>query len=60
MSAKSSNHAKAPKAAAFVQQMREVFGADQVTVEYVNEGNFRLGHPGEEGVVPVLPMKARA
>lgn len=57
---KSSNHAKAPKAAAFVSRMREVFGADQVTVEHVREGDFVLGQPGPEGVVPVLPMKVRA
>lgn len=51
---RTSNHAKAPKAAAFVSRMREVFGADQVTVEHVLEGAFVLGQPGPEGVVPVL------
>lgn len=57
-SVRTSNHAKAPKAAAFVSQMRELFGS--VTVEYVREGEFVLGQPGPEGVVPVLPMKVRA
>lgn len=54
---RTSNHAKAPKAAAFVQRMREVFGPDQVSVEYVNEGGFVLGKPGPEGVTPILPLK---
>jgi hypothetical protein len=39
---KSSNHAKAPISAAFVKQMREVFGDDQVEVRYVKEGDFEL------------------
>jgi hypothetical protein len=45
MTAKSSNQAKAPEAAKFVEEMREVFGADQVKVTYVREGNFELGDP---------------
>jgi hypothetical protein len=40
---KSSNHAKAPICAAFVEAMREAFGADQVHVIYVKEGSFELG-----------------
>jgi hypothetical protein len=39
----SKNHEKAPKSAEFVKQMREVFGADQVTVLYVEEGEVKLG-----------------
>jgi hypothetical protein len=37
------NHEKAPLAAAFVKDMREVFGVDQVTVLYVEEGEVKLG-----------------
>ena len=44
MSRKSSNWAKAPKCAAFVKQMREVFG-DDVKVLYVKEGELVLGEP---------------
>lgn len=40
---KTSNHAKAPKCAAFVEAMRRVFGEDQVTVLYVNENGFEMG-----------------
>jgi hypothetical protein len=43
---KTSNHAKAPEAAKFVEQMREVFG--EVKVLYVKEGNFQLGEPSDE------------
>jgi hypothetical protein len=39
----SDNHAKAPLSAAFVNAMRDVFGADQVTVLYVNENEVRIG-----------------
>jgi hypothetical protein len=39
----SKNHEKAPKSAEFVKQMREVFGEDQVTVLYVEEGEVKLG-----------------
>jgi hypothetical protein len=37
----SSNHEKAPLSAAFVKQMRQVFG--QVSVLYVKEGEVELG-----------------
>lgn len=40
------NHAKAPQSARFVDGMRAVFGADQVSVQYVKEGDFELGVPG--------------
>jgi hypothetical protein len=39
----SSNHGKAPLCAAFVKEMREVFGQDQVKVIYVKEGEVQLG-----------------
>jgi hypothetical protein len=39
----SKNHEKAPKSAEFVKQMREAFGADQVIVLYVEEGEVKLG-----------------
>jgi hypothetical protein len=39
----SKNHEKAPKSAAFVKSMREVFGSDQVSVLYVEEGEVKLG-----------------
>lgn len=42
---KTSNHAKAPICAAFVEKMREVFG--EVIVLYVEENGFKLGEPGE-------------
>jgi hypothetical protein len=45
MSQKTSNHAKAPEAAKFVEHMREVFG--EVKVLYVKEGNLELGECGE-------------
>lgn len=41
MSAKTSNHAKAPECAAFVKSMREVFG--EVSVLWVKEGDFEMG-----------------
>jgi hypothetical protein len=47
MSRKTSNHAKAPVCAEFVEQMREVFG--EVKVLYVKEGNFELGVPSDTG-----------
>lgn len=40
---KTSNHARAPEAAAFVEAMREVFGEDQITVLYVKENGFEMG-----------------
>lgn len=41
MSLKTSNQAKAPICAAFVEEMRRVFG--EVTVLYVKEGDFEMG-----------------
>lgn len=41
----SSNHAKAPKCAAFVKNMREVFG--DVEVLWVSEGEVVLSEPEE-------------
>lgn len=40
---KTSNQAKAPVCAAFVEAMREAFGAENVIVLYVEEGDFKLG-----------------
>jgi hypothetical protein len=40
---KAKNHERAPNSAAFVEKMREVFGADQVTVIWVKEGDLELG-----------------
>lgn len=37
------NRVQAPICAAFVKEMREVFGADQVIVLMVREGDVRLG-----------------
>lgn len=42
-STSSRNHERAPLCAAFVKAMREVFGADQVTVLYVKENDFEMG-----------------
>ena len=42
---RSENQAKAPQTAEFVAKMRAVFGADQVKVLYVSEGDFTLGEP---------------
>lgn len=39
---KTSNHDKAPECAAFVKEMREVFGED-VKVLYVKEGELEIG-----------------
>jgi hypothetical protein len=39
---KNENHDKAPLCAAFVEEMREVFG-DDVKVLYVKEGDVELG-----------------
>lgn len=47
MKNKSSNHEKAPICAAFVKQMREVFG-DDVKVLWVKEGDFSMGDVPEE------------
>jgi hypothetical protein len=40
---KKENQEKAPVCAAFVEEMREVFGADQVKVLWVKEGDFEVG-----------------
>jgi hypothetical protein len=40
---KTSNHQRAPICAAFVKEMREAFGEDQVKVLAVSEGDFVLG-----------------
>jgi hypothetical protein len=42
---KTSNHAKAPICAKFVDDMRAVFG--DVRVLYVKEGNFEIGENDE-------------
>lgn len=47
MSKKTSNHEKAPECAAFVAAMREAFGADQVKVLYVREGDFEIGEKSD-------------
>jgi hypothetical protein len=39
----SENHQKAPLCAAFVEAMREVFGADQVRVLWVKENDVEIG-----------------
>lgn len=41
----SENHAQAPQCAAFVRAMREVFGAENVKVLWVKEGDFEIGEP---------------
>ena len=41
---KTSNWAKAPICAAFVKEMREVFGSD-VKVLWVKEGELEIGEP---------------
>lgn len=38
-----SNHEKAPLCAAFVKQMRAVFGEEEVTALYVREGEVEIG-----------------
>lgn len=43
-----SNQERAPICAAFVKEMREVFGEDQVKVLYVKEGDFELGERRDE------------
>lgn len=42
---KTSNHARAPICAAFVEEMRRIFGKDQVVVFWVKEGDFEMGKP---------------
>ena len=48
MTESTSNHMKAPKCASFVARMRQAFGADQITVLYVKEGEVTLGQPTKE------------
>lgn len=48
MSQSSSNREKAPICAAFVQAMREAFGAENVQVIYVKEGEVELGQPNQD------------
>lgn len=43
MTQKQTNHERAPLCAAFVNGMREVFGADHVKVVYVEEGGVKIG-----------------
>jgi hypothetical protein len=47
---KSSRRAAHPDVAAFVDDMREVFGA--VSIDYVNVPGYVFGKPGECGVIP--------
>ena len=47
MKNKTSNHEKAPICAAWVKQMREVFG-DDVKVLWVREGDFSMGEKPDE------------
>ncbi len=42
VSQQKANHEKAPVCAAFVEEMRKVFGHDQIRVLYVKEGDFEL------------------
>ena len=51
------NHAKAPKSAAFVKQMRAVFGED-VKVIYVKEGDLKLGEPDTDRPLPEMQCDA--
>ena len=51
------NRAKAPLTAAFVDLMREQFGA--VTVLYVKEGKFKKGTPYPKGI-PVSEWRRNA
>jgi hypothetical protein len=44
----SKNHERAPICAAFVKEMREAFGADQVKVLWVKEGDVVIGEVPEE------------
>ena len=53
---KASNHAKAPKCAAFVEEFRAVFGEDQVILLYVKEGDFEWS----KGRAPQSKINRRA
>lgn len=51
---KSSNHAKAPKSAAFIQELRKVFGEEHVEFRYVREGGLEIGEKSDDSLfVPV-------
>ena len=52
MTRKSSNWLRAPKSAAFVKQMRAVFG--DVKVIYVKEGDLKLGEPDTDRPLPEM------
>lgn len=52
---KSARRAAHPELAAFVDDMREAFGA--VTIDYVNMPGYVYGKPGDCGVVPNLKEK---
>lgn len=43
----SENHMKAPICAAFVEAMRDAFGAENVKVIYVKEGEVEIGEPSD-------------
>jgi hypothetical protein len=47
--AKRSNQERAPQCAAFVEALRTAFGADQVKVLYVREGEVEMGKPTNSG-----------
>jgi hypothetical protein len=47
--AKRSNQERAPQCAAFVEALRTAFGADQVKVLYVREGEVQMGKPINSG-----------
>lgn len=47
MVTKTNNQEKAPVCAAFVESLRQVFGADQVKVLYVSEASVELGEKQE-------------
>jgi hypothetical protein len=48
--AKRSNQERAPQCAAFVEEMRRVFGEDQVQVLYVREGDVEMGKTTNRGL----------
>lgn len=47
------NRRRMPTVAAWVDEAKEVFGADQVTVAYASEGGLTMGRKMEGGVVYV-------
>jgi hypothetical protein len=48
---KMKNRKDFPECAAFVDDMRNIFGPDQVTVTYVRENGIEKGKRGDEGVI---------